>query len=625
MRPKFRLHLEMMVKNFYFFTVFAMLIGGITYLAVRDIGKEISVVKEGALPLLIASQEMQLSLEEMAIEAEGFLGSSTPEEKAAYLEKIEKNKTAFKAGLGKAMGNAAGEEEALLKELESRSKSLFKMFDETDVTPDDLSKRLSEIRTYLNRFRALSLQSTEDRFKSSESLTGRAKVIVLILTLMAIAGMIVVGLILSKVVGTPVSRETGRLMRNSKDIEIIFSEISDGTRKQTDVVQAATSELEDMIINIIQGNISLNVDKQAEIARAFSEFLKHFVERTTVEIAMGMMSVSQQSKDARKGIEDFVKEVVTVETNIRAQETAISSMVDALKSIVETNKMIKEKARSSTDAADKATAQAYSGQEKIGIISERLQEIRSASVGVKDITDSLAKITEGIKILALNMSLKVEDIKDDTGKTYGFEAMSAKVQKLAEDVEGLLENSKNMLIPTIQGIEKVSLDASQARDIIAQVVRSIRIADEQSKAIAAQIDTQAADIDKVEVEAENLRAVAHKTTMAIEAQGALTRDVDDMLKDSEILIESVNGQTQEASEAARKVNEMMGQLKQTVASIEDGTGRLTEKSSQISDMFDSIRDLAIKNMSGAERLEGVTASVKEVSNRLSEVVKGEGV
>ncbi|HLB05541.1 MAG TPA: hypothetical protein VJL62_02365 [Thermodesulfobacteriota bacterium] len=624
MKPRFRLHLEMMVKNFYFFTVFAMLIGGITYLAVRDIGSEISSIKEGALPLLISSQEMQLSLEEMAIEAEGFLKSSAPEEKAAYLEKIEKNKTAFKAGLGKAMGNAAGEEGALLRELETRSKSLFELLDEADIDSEDVSKKFSEVRSPLNRFREGSLQSTEDRFKSSESLTDKAEMIVLILTFVAIAGLILVGLTLSKAVGAPVSRETGRLMRNSKDIEVVFNDISYGTRKQTDVVQAATSELEDMIINIIQGNISLNVDKQAEIARAFSEFLKHFVERTTVEIAMGMMSVSQQSKDARKGIEEFVKEVVTVETNIRAQETAISSMVDALKSIVETNKIVKEKARSSTDATDIATAQAYSGQEKIGIISQQLQDIRSASVGVKDITDSLAKITESIKILALNMSLKVEDIKDDTGKTYGFEAMSAKVEKLAEDVEGLLENSRNMLIPTIQGIEKVSLDASQARDLIAQVARSIRIADEHSKAIAAQIDTQAADIDKVEAEAENLRAAAHKTTMAVEAQGALTRDVDDLLKDSEILIESVTSQTQEASEAARKVNEMMGQLKQTVASIEEGTGRLIEKSSKVSDMFDSIRDLAIKNMSGAERLEEVTASVKEVSNRLLKVFKGEG-
>ena len=180
-----------------------------------------------------------------------------------------------------------------------------------------------------------------------------------------------------------------------------------------------------------------------------------------------------------------------------------------------------------------------------------------------------------------------------------------------------------MIIPTIQGIEKVSLDANQARELIAEVVKSIKVADEQGKAIAGQIDKQASDIDKVEVEAENLRALAHNTTMAVEAQGALTRDIDSLLKDSVVLIESVNGQTQEASDGARKVNQMMEQLKKTVASIEEGTGRLTEKSSHISDMFDSIRELAVKNMKGAEKLEGVTVSVREVSTRLSEVVKGE--
>ena len=620
---RYRLNLEMMIRNFYFFTIFAVIIGGITYFSIREIGKEVSVLKEGSLPLLVLSQEMQLNLEEIALEAEGLLKAATEEEKAAHIEKIEKKKTAFKNSLGSGMRIVTGEEEERLKELESRSKSFFRLFDATEISQDDLNKKLFQVRASLNNFRGLSSQTIEDKFTASQAATGRAITIVIVLTLCAIAGMIGLGLILSRAVGVPVSRETERLISDSKATEQIFAEISEGTKKQTDVVQTATGELEDMIINIIQGKISISVDKQSEIARVFADFLKNFVERTTVEIAMGMMSISQQSKDARTGVEDFVREISTVEANIRAQEGVISGMVDALKSIVEANNEIKVKARSSTDAADKATVQAHSGQEKIESISEQLQEIRKASVGVKEITDSLAKFTEGIKILALNMSLKVEDIKDDTGKTYGFEAMSAKVQKLAEDVEGLLESSKSMLIPTILGIEKVSIDAGQARELIAEVVRSIKMADDQSKAISVQIDKQAANVDRVEIEAENLRSLAHKTTLAVEAQGVLSRDVDTLLKDSETLIDSVNAQTQEASEGARRVNQMMGQLKQTLASIEDGTGELTEKSSQISDMFDSIKGLAVKNMNGAEKLAGVTASIREVSRRLSEVVKGE--
>lgn len=620
---RYRLNLEMMIRNFYFFTIFAVIIGGITYFSIREIGREVSAVKEGSLPLLVLSQEMQLNLEEIAIESEGLLRAATEEEKAAHIEKIEKGKTAFKSSLGRGMRIVSGEEEERLKELESRSKAFFRLFDSPEISQEELNKKLLQVRASLNNFRGLSSRTIEEKFTASQAATGRAITIVIVLTLCAIAGMIGLGLILSRAVGVPVSRETERLISDSRATEQIFAEISEGTKKQTDVVQTATGELEDMIINIIQGKISISVDKQSEIAKLFADFLKNFVERTTVEIAMGMMSISQQSKDARTGVEDFVREISTVEANIRAQEGAISGMVDALKSIVEANNEIKGKARSSTDAADKATVQAHSGQEKIEAISEQLQEIRKASVGVKEITDSLAKITEGIKILALNMSLKVEDIKDDTGKTYGFEAMSAKVQKLAEDVEGLLENSKSMLIPTILGIEKVSIDAGQAKELIAEVVRSIKMADDQSKAIAVQIDEQGANVDRVEIEAENLRALAHKTTLAVEAQGALSRDVDTLLNDSETLIDSVNAQTQEASEGARKVNQMMGQLKQTLASIEDGTGELTEKSSQISDMFDSIKTLAVKNMNGAEKLEGVTASIREVSHRLSEVVKGE--
>ena len=415
---------------------------------------------------------------------------------------------------------------------------------------------------------------------------------------------------------------TEDLSHKSEDIEGVTREIHDGVETQTGIVQSATKDLEYMILNIIQGSITMSVEKQTEIARAFGEFLKHFVERTSAEIAMGMMSVAQQSSEARQGVERFVSELASVEGNIKNQEAAIKEMVDALKSIVSANEEIKLKAHSSTAAADKATSRAFSGQERIGMISEQLQEIGSASEGIRDVTNSLATITESIKILALNMSLKVEDIKDDTGKSYGFEAMSAKVQQLAEEVEGLLARSKEMIIPAIEGIARVSGDARQANEMIAEVTGAIKAADDESRAITERIEKQAAGINRVELEAEKLRVLARKTTETVEAQAALAKDVDIMLKDASELIDSVNKQTSDSVEGARKVNEMMDQLSQTVISIEGGTGDLTEKSTEISDMFNSIMDLANRNRGGAEKLGVVNSSVRDVSRRLSDIVKG---
>ncbi|MDT8318356.1 MAG: hypothetical protein RQ824_10280, partial [bacterium] len=415
---------------------------------------------------------------------------------------------------------------------------------------------------------------------------------------------------------------TKDLSLKSEDIEEVTKEIHDGVETQTGIVQTATKDLEYMILNIIQGSITMSVEKQTEIARAFGEFLRHFVERTSAEIAMGMMSVSQQSLEARQGVEKFVSELASVEGNIKNQETAIEEMVEALKSIVSANEEIKLKARSSTAAADKATSRAYSGQERIGMISEQLQKIGKASEGIRDVTDSLATITESIKILALNMSLKVEDIKDDTGKSYGFEAMSAKVQQLAEEVEGLLARSKEMIIPTIEGIARVGADANQANEMIADVTSAIKAADDESRAISEKIENQAIGINRVELEAENLRVLARKTTETVEAQTRLAKDVDIMLKDASELIDSVNKQTSDSVEGARKVTAMMDQLNETVVSIEGGTGDLTEKSTEISDMFNLIMDLANKNRGGAERLGIVNSSVRDVSRRLSDIVKG---
>ena len=515
-----------------------------------------------------------------------------------------------------------GEIKPILVKLESEGQKLMKALGTKDFDREDVAKMIGDVRIPLKALQIFALRQIDRDFEASKIASTRASLIVIVLSLSAVIVMILLGIVLSKAVGKPVSSVTDKLTVNTMDIESVSDEINKDTKKQAQVAQAATKELESMIIDTIQGSISMSVEKQTEIARGFAEFLKSFVERTSTEIAMGMMSISQQSGDARTKVDDLVKELETVGKNVKGQESAIGEMVKALLSIVEANREIKEKAQSSMESAGKATSKAYSGQEGIASISERLLEIRSGSEGVKDIADSLANITENIKILALNMSLKVEDIKDDTGKTYGFEAMAGKVQQLAEEVETLLGKSTAMLIPTIEGVARVTDEASQTKDLIAEVTMAIKKADDESKAIAVSIEKQASDIDKVEVEAENLRALAQKTSEAIESQEVLAKDVDEMLKESETLIEGVNSQTGESVDGARKVSTMMEQLRQTMVNIEDGTGQLTEKSAEIAGMFSSILELANKSKVGAEKLNNVSTSVRTVSRQLTEVVKG---
>lgn len=449
-----------------------------------------------------------------------------------------------------------------------------------------------------------------------------ALIVIFLLISMAIVVIFIAGRLLKNIVGDPVTEVTDKLSTNTKAIEEVYSEIHSGTQMQNEVVDKATKDLEDMIINVIQGNISISVEKQTEIANNFGEFLRHFVERTAAEIAMGIMSISYQSTEAQKTMEKFKEELKTSETNIKNQETAITGMVEAIKSIAETNDEIKNHALKSAEIADLATSSAIEGQEKIKGVSTQLVDVHQKSQGVREITQSLAKITESIKILALNMSLKVEDIKDDTGKSYGFEAMSAKVQELATEVEKLLDDSTELITPTIEAIEQVSEETKSTMELINSIATSIQETDDATKAIAGYIEKQATDINRIGHESENLQTLATQTTASIEAQTTHVTDVDEMLTESQGLVETVKAQTQESVESAREINDLMEQLKTAMATIESGTGLLTEKSAELSDMFDTIKAQALKNMEGANRLENVTSSVKEASNKLVEAVKG---
>ena len=619
-----KLNLQLMVKGYYFFTIGAVFIGSVSAYFVYNIGDKINIVEDELFARYVVTQEAALEAANIQSVLAAASGASGAELKTVVESVKKRSNEGPLFATSRITSGLAGDDKgsAISVNVGNRSSAYFDALNATSPSVAEIGKTLAAFGASIEEARAFHDNAMDEGFGAADIATLLALLVVIGLTLGAIVGMIFSAIILSDVVGTPVSNVTDELLVNSKSIEEVYSEISIGTKKQTDVVKAATKDLEDMIINTIQGNISMSVEKQVVIAKSFSDFLKQFVERTSAEIAMGMMSIAQQSAEARKGVETFVAELAVVEDNIKTQQSTIDGVVGALKAMVEANREIRAKAITSTEAADKATNAAYAGQERIGVIAHELEEIKNASQGVKDITESLAKITENIKILALNMSLKVEDIKDDTGKSYGFEAMSTRVQSLAEEVEGLLIRSTEIINPTLDAIEKVDIEARDTLVLLEDVANTIKIADEESKAIGSQIDKQAAEIDRVEVEAENLKAIAEKTTLSIVAQSVLIKEVDELLKESEVLIETVNTQTLEASDSARKVNDLMKQLVQSVKSIEDGTGVLTEKSAMLSEMFDTIHEQAMKNLNGAEKLEGATNAVRNVSNQLSVVVRG---
>ncbi|MCK5236568.1 MAG: hypothetical protein KAR06_06240 [Deltaproteobacteria bacterium] len=619
----FKLNLRKITRNFYVLTVASVVVGLIIYVEVSSIWSKVEAVKDGSLPLLIQSQKTDNALGDTKLVIEKLYDATEPGVRDILLLTIQETNKVYKLELNKLVVMLSSESaQAIKTKLQKVSSTYIQLFEKGIPDTAAAYNNLANVKGALMEVNTYTLETIATDFNASQAAKNNATIVIVFTILAAIGGMIITSLVLTGVVSQPVTNVADSLAKNTLDIESVLGEISEGAKAQTEIVKNATKDLEDMIINIIQGSITLSVEKQSEISGVFAEFLRQFVERTSAEIAMGMMTVSQQSQEARSEMDKFVKELANVEGNIKDQETAVLGMVDAVRLIASSNEDIKKKTITSTEVADKATRMAAEGQERIGVISEELQDVRKSSEGVAEITESLAKITENIKILALNMSLKVEDIRDDTGKSYGFEAMSARVQELAEEVEGLLENSKEMILPTIKAITKVSGDAEQAKELITEVARSIKEADEESKAIAIEIDTQSVEISRVEKSAQGLSELAKKSTETISEQTKLVKDVDEMLGESVTLVDSVSAQTNEANEAARKVNDMMEELKASMSSIEEGTGLLTEKSVELSEIFETISVQSAKNLDGAERLEVVSNAVRDVAGRLSYVVQG---
>ncbi|MDH4227119.1 MAG: hypothetical protein OEV59_05125 [Deltaproteobacteria bacterium] len=473
--PKFKINVQKLTRGFYFASAAAVVISALIIYAVMSMWAKVAVVKDGSIPQLVETQYTVISIDGTAMMLEKYFDAQTQGAKVVLLDALSETNDIFKKDVDKLMVLMDDEEDREIKEkIMAATKDYLSMFASGHPNPSEAFPKLQRLKISLAELREFVLTKIDRDLKAAEAAKNRALIIIIALSVISVIGMFFTTAVLAGFISRPITDVAGKLVKNSRTIGYVSMELMDGVKAQTSRVAAADKSLDEMINGIIRGDMAKSVEKQAEISAAFSEFLRQFVERTSAEIAMGMMSVAEQSMAVRKNVAAFLKEMTDIERNIKLQSGAVEAIIGELKKMRASNEII-----SGMDVMEK----------------------------------------EAVKLLAL-VGTSVESVN-----------------------------------------KQIKLGIS----------------------------------------------------------------VDEALGDSAAIIDSVSEHTKEASDAARKINDMMDDLRETVTNIRGGTGLLEKRSSEVAALFASITEQVNSNMDGARKLEDVAVAIKEVTGRLSVIVRGEDV
>jgi methyl-accepting chemotaxis protein len=380
------------------------------------------------------------------------------------------------------------------------------------------------------------------------SMIAKSAMQVFIVALIVQALAVIVGIIISKTITTPITDTINKLDYFAQgDFTVEFSsKRNDETRKLTDALNQSISVLKLMLTETKHGMEELG--RISTALKSSSESVENSSKRVSesiVEVAAGIEEQDNNLNNVNKAIENFGSELEMVQGKV--QETTSSSLA----------------IESSADiGAEKLTDLVKSIEDvrnSFGAASGNIRLLNEDANKINEIMNVINSVAEQTNLLALNAAIEAARA-GEAGK--GFSVVADEIRKLAEQV---MDSSKSI------------------NQIIAGVLSSIQGVSDTTQDISGKMDRQIDIVDNTMIAFKNIQSEVHKTTpqfrnilQSIKSVVSEEEAIMNSVQEVSAISEQIDASTQEISSSVQEHAATMEQLASLADQIDDMASRLNK-------------------------------------------------
>jgi methyl-accepting chemotaxis protein len=369
--------------------------------------------------------------------------------------------------------------------------------------------------------------------------------------LLAVAGAIVGGIVITRNVATPLALAAARLQKVAGgDLAQDRSGESQGRQDEIGILARAVHV---MIVNL-RGMVQEIGGGVAVLSQASSELTTSSAQMTT-----GSRNASDKAHSVAAAVEEMSSNVTSVAAGMEQTTTNLAHVAATTEQMTSTIGEIAGKSEQARRITGEATRQAAH-------ITEQIQQLGQAAREIGKVTETITEISAQTNLLALNATIEAARA-GTAGK--GFAVVANEIKALAQQTANATEDIKRRI----------------------GVVQS---------ATASGVT----EIEKVSHVIEQVSEIVNSIAVAIEEQATATKGIAQNIAQASTGVADANTRISECSQVSREIARDIAAVDQTAGQMADGSEQVRTGATQLSGVAEQLQ-----TFTGRFRLGGIDPNV----------------